>query len=433
MKKVAYICVLGSICFLKGNAQSEVGVHFEDQVSWDRAMAKAKAEHKYVFVDCFATWCVPCRKMDQEVYVKADVGEFMNKNFVSVRLQMDSTSNDAAATKDNYAVAHKIMKKFNINAFPSFIFLDPDGNIVHRDVGFLKAADFINVANSALDTNVQYYTLLADFKQGRLAYDKMPGLARALDKIGEKVDAAEVAGSYIENYLIKMDKRALFQQENIRFITSHIHSTNGKAFEWLYRNAGEVDSAMEYGRFSEEVVENTIAKCEVNPITKKWDSLGRKDVGKSDWNELQKDIRKRYTDAYAARIILGAQLRWSRAKKDWDKLVYYEVRKINNYGLDTAGTNVVITNNNIFNVIFMHSHSKRIIKRAIGWMRIICNAHPEDEDYQDTYANLVYKLGEKRKAIILEQRAYSFSKEGNKEIKLTLEKMKNGQPTWPLN
>jgi thioredoxin-related protein len=433
MKKAVYFGVLLVICFFKSNAQAGTGVLFEEGSGLENIIIKAKATHKYIFIDCFANWCMPCKKMDEGVYPRADVGDFMNQNFISLRAQMDTASEGLPATSSNYALAHYIMVKYNVKTFPSFIFLDPGGNIVHRDGGFLEAGDFLALAHSALDTSKQCYTLLADFQRGHFAYNKMPGLVRALERIGDSDNARDIAAYYIRNYLLPMDEQTLFQKENIRFIASNVGSTHDKAFEWLYLNARKVDSVMAYGRFSEEIIENTIVKYEINPLTKSWDSLGRKDIGGKDWGELEATLRKKYMETVAARSILSAQLRWSRAKKDWDKLVYYEVKKIDNYGLDTTGTDVVFTNNNIYNVIFMHSRNKRIIKKAIGWIQIICNAHPADDDYQDTYANLVYKLGKKKKAIVLEQRAYSFSKEGNKVIQQNLEKMKNGQPTWALN
>ncbi len=36
-------------------------IHFENGLSWEQIKEKAKAEHKYIFVDCYATWCGPCK------------------------------------------------------------------------------------------------------------------------------------------------------------------------------------------------------------------------------------------------------------------------------------------------------------------------------------------------------------------------------------
>ena len=41
---------------------AQVGVKFED-LTFKEALAKAKAENKLVFMDCYTSWCGPCKKM----------------------------------------------------------------------------------------------------------------------------------------------------------------------------------------------------------------------------------------------------------------------------------------------------------------------------------------------------------------------------------
>ncbi len=53
------------------------GIKFENELDWQQVLAKAKAENKYIFVDCYATWCIPCKKMDTDVYSSQKVGDFL--------------------------------------------------------------------------------------------------------------------------------------------------------------------------------------------------------------------------------------------------------------------------------------------------------------------------------------------------------------------
>src|SRR5437016_7533889 len=69
------------------------GVQFEKNLNWQQVLAKAKAENKYIFLDCFATWCGPCKLMDKNVYPNDTVGNYFNQNFISVKVQMDETKN----------------------------------------------------------------------------------------------------------------------------------------------------------------------------------------------------------------------------------------------------------------------------------------------------------------------------------------------------
>ena len=436
MKKWMLIFFAGIACFLNGKAQSEFGVRFEEGITLDQAVAKAKSEGKYLFLDCYTTWCAPCKKMDRDVYPRTEVGKFMNKHFVALRLQMDTARDDGEDVRQNYKAAHLVMKKYNVNAFPSFIFLDGEGAIVHRGLGFLAAGDFISLAQSAIDSNEQFYILISEFKNRRLAYARMPGLIKGLERNGEKEEAVRIADDYMGNYLLQLDKDSLFARKNIVFLASRTQRTTDKAFYWLYQHTGEVDSTMKIPRFAEQVIEAAIAKTEVAPVVKEWDSLGRKDISRRDWDRLKKMVRTKYTGEYAGRIILNAQIRWNRTNKHWEDMVRYQVKKFDRYGIDTADyQGVVATNNIIYNYIFKYAHSKRIIKKAIGWMQTICDAHPREADFLDTYANLIYKNGDKKRAIVIEEKACSIMDKDSdiKELTSNIEKMKSGQATWPLN
>ena len=43
------------------------GVNFE-HLSFREALDKAKSEQKYVFMDCYTSWCGPCRQMATREY-----------------------------------------------------------------------------------------------------------------------------------------------------------------------------------------------------------------------------------------------------------------------------------------------------------------------------------------------------------------------------
>src|SRR5580704_17038791 len=86
------------------------GIHFEENSSWQQVQAKAKAEHKYIFMDCYATWCVPCKYMSKNVFTLPEVGDLVNENFISVSVQMDVTPKDNDTVKSWYADAKQLIK-----------------------------------------------------------------------------------------------------------------------------------------------------------------------------------------------------------------------------------------------------------------------------------------------------------------------------------
>src|SRR5882724_2814275 len=78
------------------------GINFEQSLSWEQVKAKAKAENKYIFVDCYATWCVPCKNMEKNVYPIDSIGDFVNSHYIPVKIQFDRTKADNEQVKAWY-------------------------------------------------------------------------------------------------------------------------------------------------------------------------------------------------------------------------------------------------------------------------------------------------------------------------------------------
>ena len=84
MKRI--VCLLICVCgYFQLFSQ---GADFK-QITLKEALEQAKVQGKMVFVDCYTTWCGPCKMMAQEVFSREDVGQFMNTRFVNVKLDME--------------------------------------------------------------------------------------------------------------------------------------------------------------------------------------------------------------------------------------------------------------------------------------------------------------------------------------------------------
>jgi thioredoxin-related protein len=99
-----------------------------------RYRQKPKAENKYIIMDCFTTWCGPCKHMDKNVFPLKETGDFFNDKFINVKVQFDSTADDEEV-KSWKKDMKEIEKKYAINAYPTYLMFDPNGEVVHRAVG----------------------------------------------------------------------------------------------------------------------------------------------------------------------------------------------------------------------------------------------------------------------------------------------------------
>ena len=66
MKKKTILCARTLMLMFTINTSAQ-GVHFEEKPLAE-LLSMAQTEGKLVFVDCYTTWCAPCKKMAAEVF-----------------------------------------------------------------------------------------------------------------------------------------------------------------------------------------------------------------------------------------------------------------------------------------------------------------------------------------------------------------------------
>jgi thioredoxin-related protein len=434
------------------------GIAWLDAANWEEVKAIARQENKYIFVDCYATWCQPCKLMDKEVYDNEQVGDFLNKKFVSIKLQMDTTKNDDDRIKGWYQDVDQMAKEYKISAYPSFLFFSPDGIVVHKQTGYRQVKDFISLSAEALDTQKQYYTLLGRYKENRLDLSEKEFLARMCRSLGEKDLALQIANDYIgkmgskilesaedkkfllefrksvnavriaNTYINSLTDEEMYKKENIELMTSFMESTKDKSFVFFYNHKMQIDSVMKKQGYAVRLIDFVIDKEEISPY---WEAaVNEKGI---DWGKINKSIKSKYSKDYANRIILNSKIILykylaGKNEKYWKDYLRYAIKKIENYRSDTTD----FWQENDLNVVawytFLHSNDKKQLSAAISWMKAVTERHPTSDAYLDTYANLLYKAGRKQEAIAIEERVYEKSK--NEGFKETLIKMKNDEATW---
>jgi thioredoxin:protein disulfide reductase len=94
----------------------------EAEIEWqpysEAAVAAAQREGKGVIIDAYATWCIPCKELDQITFTDANVKREAER-FVTLKLDLTSPAagSDAARAKD----------KFGIRGVPTVVFIDGAG------------------------------------------------------------------------------------------------------------------------------------------------------------------------------------------------------------------------------------------------------------------------------------------------------------------
>lgn len=208
------ICIIFSSSISFAIAQSGKGIRFEKDITWNQVLAKAKAENKYIFMDCYATWCSPCKLMDNQVFNRNDVGAAYNQ-FISVKVQMDSTEMDAANTRLWYRDADKIRKSASILAYPTYLFFSPEGKLIHKATGYKYPPEFIALAGEIVDPKKQYYSVLTSFQPGKLDTTDMLDLVKSFISADPKL-----SGMILIDYLRRSDPKNFTRPDVLRYLKS---------------------------------------------------------------------------------------------------------------------------------------------------------------------------------------------------------------------
>jgi thioredoxin-related protein len=435
----------------------EKGIHFENSLNWDEILQKAREEKKMIFIDCYTTWCTPCKAMEKEIYPLESVGQFFNEHFVSIKIQMDQTANDNDQVKQWYQDAKKIEKKYSIDAYPTFLFLSSEGNPLHRASGAYSEKKFLFLAADALNPESQSYTLAAKYDPSKMDLTEMKKVAftirRSAPELAGKIALAylkrlnikdlsqdeniqmmeqfysdQAIGAFVESFIKKLNNQELLQGNYIDLITAFTKSSKDWGFKFLYQFQREVDSVKNGGRtnkrwFVKNVIDNIISKEEIEPIIEKSVTYNKE----PDWKRIITTLEKKYTREYADRVVLKGKMAWHSQMKEYDVYFNYVSRYLENYGRELEfdwGYNEYAWS------AFRLSNNKKILEKALSWSNKAVMENPNG-NWIDTYANILYKLGERSLAIRWEEIAASLEP-GDSNIHTNLNKMKNDTPTWSL-
>lgn len=173
---IVFLC----LCFLT-EVQAQ-GVRFEKK-PWKEVLEQARVEKKLIFLDCYTSWCQPCKQMEREVFPVAKVGEFFNHHFVSVALDMEKGEGPVLA------------KIYQPNSYPFYYVLNADGDIVYQFGGFHKPEQLIGQARKALDSKtVTPVKKIEAF--GLQPGDPAPDFSYS-DMDGKKVSLSDLKGKYV--------------------------------------------------------------------------------------------------------------------------------------------------------------------------------------------------------------------------------------------
>lgn len=150
--RIFLFALLCTVLALPAMAQEGKGIQFF-KGTFAQALAKAKSEGKPLFVDFYAVWCGPCKKMEKQIFTQLEVGEYFNKHFVAVQLDAEKPENVDVA------------KTYKVEAFPTLGIFDGEGKALSINVGYMNAQELMAMAKTAVGEVKGFEQLYKEYRQ----------------------------------------------------------------------------------------------------------------------------------------------------------------------------------------------------------------------------------------------------------------------------
>ncbi len=215
MKRIACYCLL--LCCLPGLLVAQINFQKKD---WKDLLADAKAQRKLIFVDVYADWCGPCKMLDRDVFSSKEVGKKFNSYFINHK---------ADAEKGGSAIA----ARYNVRAYPTGLFINGDGELVHTVTGYMPAAQFMDQGEQAFqrtgDGNVLSLYMKA-YNEGNRA----PVLIRSLLKLRKRY--GQETNAILDNYLATLPADSLGLPINLLIAYENVERVDTRAFAVMIAN-----------------------------------------------------------------------------------------------------------------------------------------------------------------------------------------------------
>ena len=292
------------------------GMVFEPEgTTLEKAAVKAKAENKMIFLDCFTTWCGPCKMMANTVFPQEKVGAAMNPKFVNVKIDMES------------AYGAPLAKKLQITAYPTFVIINADLQEVGRFLGGSQADEFLKrVQEKSADNSSS--ALKARWEAGERNPEFLMTYLKTLTATYKTQDANDVAEALLEG------KEATFAADSTlrKIFLSNIINPFAKSFIYTAKNPADL-SAVVGSRVVEGKVASVLAGYQAKLIIEKENGEVSLDQQQFDaFLALLKELKSKEAEHYRLTTLITL----AEKQKDYKGFIGYVKEYLANKNLDAS-------------------------------------------------------------------------------------------------
>ncbi len=371
-----FIMFLSSALF----AQSD-GILFEHK-DWKGLLEEAGKEKKLIFVDAYAEWCGPCKWMAANVFPDPEVGAYMNGHFINAKIDMEKGEGPG------------LQEKYNVRAYPTYLFINSKGELVHRFCGSMPKEKFLEKVRNALIEDSTYSYIAGNFENS------------------SKDNPEEVL-----HYLNTLDASCIPTSDALKTVYTSLAPSAENLVRW---SALIADYPPEYGtplfdymlKAANSLDEENRERMQAG-ISKSLSTymFGKLREGKDAYLQAREDLASKAIPNLDKTIALS-DMYYYRAQSDWSNYVNsVELLIENGRGEDAGFLNSVAWT--LYESL--SADDKELLEKGLAWAEKAAKLKPEYA-ILDTYAALLYKSGDTEKAHETALKAIRTAKEAGEDF-----------------
>jgi thiol-disulfide isomerase/thioredoxin len=212
--------------------------------SWEEALELSKKEGKPIFVDAYAKWCGPCKRMAATTFKDKKVGEFFNQNFINVKMDCEEPEGIS------------FRRKYPVSAYPTLYFIDEKGEVIHSSVGGKDVNGILKLAEFAL-SQVDYSREYAkEYENGNREPELIYNYVKALNRSNKS--SLRISNEYLRS------QEDLTTPFNLRFILEAAVEADSRIFGLLIKYQKEIAQLEGYQKVKDRIAlacSNTVKKA----------------------------------------------------------------------------------------------------------------------------------------------------------------------------
>lgn len=375
-KTILIIIGLSASVFLGAQNRS---IKFEHS-AWKDIKAKAKKENKLIFVDAFTTWCGPCKQMAKTVFTNDTAADYYNAHFVNAKIDMEKGEGP------------EIAKQYNVACYPNLLFIDGDGNLVHRTAGSMSVPMFVGLGKTAQDNDSNFSWYVRNYEAKKTDARFVAAYIGALSGTCLEPDKE------LAQYFSLQSENDLWSDANWEMINNYTSDLNSREFKFLVDNKARLSATRTEAAVNEKI--NHVAKSSLRTMVR------AKPFDQAKYEHTKQQIAQ-LNIPKGRQILFESDLDLAKRNRNWKGYAELAVAHVDTY-YSSNGDEL----NSIAWDFYENVDDKAALLKAEAWARqsvALEAAYPN----LDTYASLLYKNGKKEEALATANKAIEYAKNEN--------------------